>query len=210
MLATFVLDYPPRCILVDRNVSCIFIGTLTGSIQTISLRPQETFKSINVISEGTSSAQCFSGHEAEVICLEVSLDNSVLFSGSMYRTLRVWLIKNHQCLRSLSFEGPVTNLHVSIFHTVNTFDFVRTRIPQLSRTVADSADLAAVLPLRFLDDFTDDDADSCNTVQIKETSHEEQRAAECAKLKQTHDVESLNSEIDSKIADLFKKLSEKF
>ena len=61
LLATFVLDSIPKCILVDRNVSCIFIGTPTGNIQSVSLRPQETFKSINVVSEGSSSSHCFSG-----------------------------------------------------------------------------------------------------------------------------------------------------
>ena len=159
-------------------------------------------------------SKLFSGHEAEVICLEVSLDNSVLFSGSLDKTLRVWLIKNHQCLRSLSFEGPVTNLNVSLYQTVNTFDFARVKIPQLSRTVADSADFGAVLPLRFSDDFTNDDdddddddgANSHDAVKVEETK---KGVANFESLMHSREAEALKCAIDSEICELFKKISEK-
>ena len=104
------------------------------------------------------------------------------------------------------FEGPVTNLIVSMFQTVNTVDFPRVKLPQFSRTVTNSGDLGAVLPMRLLDDFASHERDySDGSRENTETDNVELGDADA---KQAQDVDMLRSAIDSKICDLFKKLSE--
>lgn len=47
-------------------------------------------------------------------CLSVSTDGSVLLSGSHDETVRLWDIQSKQCIRTVTFKGPVTNASIML------------------------------------------------------------------------------------------------
>ncbi len=147
LVSTFVLDSTPSCILVDNILTSIFVGSAGGSIDCISLKPKKTYQSINLLTDEVSK---FSGHKSEVTSLELSIDSAILFSGSVDQTVRVWLVKNLQCLRTLSFESVVTNLKVCLYQNCEHFEYPREKFPQLSRAVSQTSEIAC-LPMRSFD-----------------------------------------------------------
>merc|ERR1712080_393844 len=60
------------------------------------------------------------GHSKSVSCLDVSMSGSMLISGSLDETVKVWDIASHQCLRTLRHKGPVTNA-MFMYVAVNVF-----------------------------------------------------------------------------------------
>uniref|UniRef100_A0A3Q2E9Y1 WD repeat-containing protein 18 n=1 Tax=Cyprinodon variegatus TaxID=28743 RepID=A0A3Q2E9Y1_CYPVA len=68
-----------------------------------SLNREKSFQSD---SEGS---QVFQGHRNLVTCLSVSMDGTLLLSGSHDETVRLWDIQSRQSVRCLQHKGPVTN-----------------------------------------------------------------------------------------------------
>ncbi|KAI9514517.1 hypothetical protein NQZ68_032905 [Dissostichus eleginoides] len=63
-------------------------------------------KSFQSDSDGDTT---FKGHRNLVTCLSVSMDGTLLLSGSHDETVRLWDIQSKQSIRSLAHKGPVTN-----------------------------------------------------------------------------------------------------
>jgi len=80
LLSTFVLESSPTCLMVDSILESIFVGGLDGTIQCITLKPKDTYKQINMFTNETY--QKMIGHQSEITCLSISIDSSILFSGS--------------------------------------------------------------------------------------------------------------------------------
>uniref|UniRef100_A0A3B5QC64 WD repeat-containing protein 18 n=1 Tax=Xiphophorus maculatus TaxID=8083 RepID=A0A3B5QC64_XIPMA len=68
-----------------------------------SLNREKSFQSD---SEGN---QVFKGHRSLVTCLSVSMDGTLLLSGSQDETARLWDVQSRQSVRCLAHKGPVTN-----------------------------------------------------------------------------------------------------
>ncbi|XP_036833845.1 WD repeat-containing protein 18 isoform X2 [Oncorhynchus mykiss] len=91
------------------DIHCGLMGpqarVATASLdQTVkSLSRDKTFQSDN---EGN---QVFKGHRNLVTCLSVSMDGTLLLSGSHDETIRLWDIQSKQSVRSINHKGPVTN-----------------------------------------------------------------------------------------------------
>uniref|UniRef100_A0A673WLN1 WD repeat-containing protein 18 n=1 Tax=Salmo trutta TaxID=8032 RepID=A0A673WLN1_SALTR len=83
----------------------LFCGGSDGGIFQVSLCSQ-TFQSDN------KGNQVFKGHSLQgklVTCLSVSMDGTLLLSGSHEETIRLWDIQSKQSIRSINHKGPVTN-----------------------------------------------------------------------------------------------------
>eukprot|EP00510_Aplanochytrium_minuta_P003290 CAMPEP_0184023576 /NCGR_PEP_ID=MMETSP0954-20121128/11461_1 /TAXON_ID=627963 /ORGANISM="Aplanochytrium sp, Strain PBS07" /LENGTH=456 /DNA_ID=CAMNT_0026306523 /DNA_START=22 /DNA_END=1389 /DNA_ORIENTATION=+ len=52
-------------------------------------------------------------HEASVTCLSLSLDGSLLVSGSLDSTCQIWDIQSRQSIKSINFASPVVSLLIS-------------------------------------------------------------------------------------------------
>uniref|UniRef100_A0A3Q1GGA8 WD repeat-containing protein 18 n=1 Tax=Acanthochromis polyacanthus TaxID=80966 RepID=A0A3Q1GGA8_9TELE len=57
----------------------------------------------------TEGNQVFKGHRNLVTCLSVSMDGTLLLSGSHDETARLWDVQSKQSVRCLTHKGPVTN-----------------------------------------------------------------------------------------------------
>ncbi|GAA6074027.1 WD repeat-containing protein 18 isoform X1, partial [Tachysurus ichikawai] len=49
--------------------------------------------------------QVFKGHRNLVTCLSVSMDGTLLLSGSHDETVRMWDIQSKQCIRCINHKG---------------------------------------------------------------------------------------------------------
>ncbi|CAI9591424.1 unnamed protein product [Staurois parvus] len=87
----------------------LFCGGSDGSIFQVDLCawPVQREKTFTAEQE-----KVFRGHRDQVTCLSVSLDGSMLVSGSHDETVCVWDIQSKQCLRTVNHRGPVTNAFI--------------------------------------------------------------------------------------------------
>ena len=197
LLSTFVLESTPTCLLTNNVLDSIFIGGVDGTIQCITLKPKDTYKQINMLTDEINERM--TGHQSEITCLEMSIDSSVIFSASTDKTVRVWLVKNLQCMRTLTFESSVTNLKVAMFHTCEEMLYPREKLQQFSRVPLDASQCKN-LPIR-------------NVVSLREDTQDFVpcfvRVSDCGNIDPEYKIKMLKVETDVKLKELFSKIADK-
>ncbi|XP_066503743.1 WD repeat-containing protein 18 [Hoplias malabaricus] len=108
MLLSVLFDVSIMSVTLDPCEYFMFCGGSDGSIFQVSLcstalSRDKTFQSD---SEGN---QVFKGHRNLVTCLSVSMDGTLLLSGSHDETVRMWDVQSKQCIRCINHKGQVTN-----------------------------------------------------------------------------------------------------
>ncbi|XP_013890137.1 WD repeat-containing protein 18 [Austrofundulus limnaeus] len=108
MLLSVLFDVEIMSVTFDPCEYFLFCGGSDGNIFQVSLSSQflSREKSFQSASEGT---QVFKGHRNIVTCLSVSMDGTLLLSGSHDETVRLWDVQSRQSVRCLAHKGPVTN-----------------------------------------------------------------------------------------------------
>ncbi|KAK6180032.1 hypothetical protein SNE40_012253 [Patella caerulea] len=114
LLCSFIFDTPIISVSMDSAEMRIFAGSTNGNIFCVNLygEPIRTERHIgNTAGEGIN---IFKGHSSQVNCLCVSMDGTVLASGSDDSTVKLWDIHSGQCVRTLDHKGAVTNAFISL------------------------------------------------------------------------------------------------
>ncbi|XP_014344044.1 WD repeat-containing protein 18 [Latimeria chalumnae] len=111
LLMSVVFDVGIMSVTLDPSENHIFCGGSDGSIFQVNLftwpiQKEKTFQT------DKESSQTFKGHGNQVTCLSVSMDGSMLLSGSHDETVKLWDIQSKQCLRTVAHKGPVTNAFI--------------------------------------------------------------------------------------------------
>ncbi|XP_029957748.1 WD repeat-containing protein 18 [Salarias fasciatus] len=106
LLLSVLFDVEIMAVTFDPCEYFLFCGGSDGNIFQVSLCSQSRDRQFQSDSEGN---QVFKGHRNMVTCLSVSMDGSLLLSGSHDETVRLWDIQSKQSVRCLSHKGPVTN-----------------------------------------------------------------------------------------------------
>ncbi|CAN9500292.1 unnamed protein product [Ophioblennius macclurei] len=108
LLLSILFDMEIMSVTFDPCEYFLFCGGSDGSIFQVSLCCQVTDRDRHFQSDSEGN-QVFKGHRNMVTCLSVSMDGSLLLSGSHDETVRLWDVQSKQSLRCLSHKGPVTN-----------------------------------------------------------------------------------------------------
>ncbi|XP_064606851.1 WD repeat-containing protein 18-like [Liolophura sinensis] len=111
LLLTVMFDSSITSVAMDTPEYRLFAGSNSGTVYSVNLfsQPVKTERHISS-SEVDKNVTQFQGHSKQVTCLAVSLDGSLLFSGSHDTKVKVWDISSGQCLRSIDHKGAVTNI----------------------------------------------------------------------------------------------------
>uniref|UniRef100_A0A8C7M7X9 WD repeat domain 18 n=1 Tax=Oncorhynchus kisutch TaxID=8019 RepID=A0A8C7M7X9_ONCKI len=110
MLLSVLFDVGIMSVTLDPCEYYLFCGGSDGGIFQVSLCSQslsrdKTFQSDN---EGN---QVFKGHRNLVTCVSVSMDGTLLLSGSHDETIRLWDIQSKQSVRSINHKGFIYYTH---------------------------------------------------------------------------------------------------
>uniref|UniRef100_A0A3Q3W2L8 WD repeat-containing protein 18 n=1 Tax=Mola mola TaxID=94237 RepID=A0A3Q3W2L8_MOLML len=98
LLLSILFDVEIMSVTMDPCEYFLFCGGSDGNIFQVSLCGQSD-----------DGNQVFRGHRNLVTCLSVSMDGTLLLSGSHDETVRLWDIQSKQSIRCLAHKGPVTN-----------------------------------------------------------------------------------------------------
>ncbi|KAK3533499.1 hypothetical protein QTP70_023354, partial [Hemibagrus guttatus] len=115
MLLSVLFDVSIMSVTLDPCEFFLFCGGSDGNIFQVSLcNTREPGKSIAVSRDKTFQSdgegnQVFKGHRNLVTCLSVSMDGTLLLSGSHDETVRMWDVQSKQCIRCINHKGQVTN-----------------------------------------------------------------------------------------------------
>lgn len=108
MLLSVLFDVAIMSVTLDLSEYFLFCGGSDGNIFQVSLRSQSLSRD-KPFQSGDNGNQVFKGHRNLVTCLSVSMDGTLLLSGSHDETVRLWDIQSKQSIRCLTHKGPVTN-----------------------------------------------------------------------------------------------------
>ncbi|KAM9848358.1 WD repeat-containing protein 18 [Aulostomus maculatus] len=113
MLLSVLFDVEIMSVTLDPCEYFLFCGGSDGNIFQVSLCNQSLSrdKSFQTDAEGN---QVFKGHRNLVSCLSVSMDGTLLVSGSHDESVRLWDVQSKQSLRCLTHKGPVTNAVIMV------------------------------------------------------------------------------------------------
>ncbi|XP_076146126.1 WD repeat-containing protein 18-like, partial [Alosa pseudoharengus] len=103
MLLSVLFDVSIMSVTLDPCEYFLFCGGSDGTIYQVSLcspslSRDKTFQSD---SEGN---QVFKGHRNLVTCLSVSMDGTLLLSGSHDETVRLWDVQSKQSIRTINHK----------------------------------------------------------------------------------------------------------
>ncbi|KAM4810252.1 WD repeat-containing protein 18 [Rhinophrynus dorsalis] len=109
LLLSVLFDVRIMSVTFDPAEYHLFCGGSDGAIYQVDLceSPERRERPFQPEQE-----MMFRGHRNQVTCLSVSLDGSMLVSGSHDETVCVWDIQSKQCLRTVNHRGPVTNAFI--------------------------------------------------------------------------------------------------
>ncbi|KAE8631804.1 hypothetical protein XENTR_v10001307 [Xenopus tropicalis] len=109
LLLSVLFDVRIMSVAFDPAEYHLFCGGSDGVIYQVDLyaTPEQRERPFHPEQE-----MVFKGHRNQVTCLSVSLDGSMLISGSHDETVCVWDIHSKQCLRTVAHRGPVTNVFI--------------------------------------------------------------------------------------------------
>uniref|UniRef100_A0A3B5A5D8 WD repeat-containing protein 18 n=1 Tax=Stegastes partitus TaxID=144197 RepID=A0A3B5A5D8_9TELE len=102
LLLSILFDVEIMAVTFDPCEYFVFCGGSDGNIFQVSLCSQVSVYQY-------SGNQVFKGHRNLVTCLSVSMDGTLLLSGSHDETVRLWDIQSKQSVRCLTHKGPVMN-----------------------------------------------------------------------------------------------------
>ncbi|XP_051967704.1 WD repeat-containing protein 18 [Xyrauchen texanus] len=108
MLLSILFDVGIMSVTFDPCEYFLFCGGSDGNIFLVSLCSTSLSRDKAFQSDNNGN-QVFKGHRNLVTCLSVSMDGTLLLSGSNDETVRMWDIQSKQCIRSINHKGPVTN-----------------------------------------------------------------------------------------------------
>ncbi|KAM4888026.1 WD repeat-containing protein 18 [Thomomys bottae] len=113
MLLSVLFDVGITAVTMDLAEYHMFCGGTDGSIFQVDLCswPGQRERSFP---QDQDSGKIFRGHRNQVTCLSVSMDGSVLLSGSHDETVRLWDVPSKQCIRTVTHKGPVTNATIML------------------------------------------------------------------------------------------------
>ncbi|GCC30414.1 WD repeat-containing protein 18 isoform X1 [Chiloscyllium punctatum] len=116
---------------IHRGVGGPLSRVATASLDQ-TVKPDLREKNFQIDKDGS---QIFKGHRNQVTCLSVSMDGTLLISGSHDETVRLWDIQSKQCLRTINHKGPVTNafLMVASANMFNPDSRPSLNLPKFSR-----------------------------------------------------------------------------
>ncbi|EDO39035.1 predicted protein, partial [Nematostella vectensis] len=109
LLCSFVFDCSITAIVTDPAEYNLFAGASNGRIYQIMLYNPGFKQENHITNEGALN---FTGHSKQVTSLAVTMDGTVLLSGSNDNTARVWHIQSRQSIRTLTHKGAVTNVQI--------------------------------------------------------------------------------------------------
>ncbi|XP_072338778.1 WD repeat-containing protein 18 isoform X2 [Scyliorhinus torazame] len=139
LLMSVLFDVGIMSVTLDPCEYYLFCGGNDGSIFHVNLftEPDQREKSFQTDKGGS---QIFKGHRNQVTCLSVSMDGTLLISGSHDETVRLWDVQSKQCLRTINHKGPVTNafLTVASANMFNPDSKPSISLPKFSRHVQTS------------------------------------------------------------------------
>ncbi|XP_004067602.3 WD repeat-containing protein 18 [Oryzias latipes] len=108
LLLSVLFDVEIMSVTCDPCEYFLFCGGSDGNIFQLSLCSQSLLRERSFQSDSEGN-QVLKGHGNMVTCLSVSMDGTLLLSGSHDETVRVWDIQSKQSIRCLAHKGPVTN-----------------------------------------------------------------------------------------------------
>ncbi|XP_035379198.1 WD repeat-containing protein 18 [Electrophorus electricus] len=108
MLLSVLFDVSIMSVTLDPCEYFLFCGGSDGSIFQVSLCSTAVSRDKTFQSDGEGN-QVFKGHRNLVTCLSVSMDGTLLLSGSHDETVRLWDVQSKQCIRCIHHKGQVTN-----------------------------------------------------------------------------------------------------
>ncbi|KAG1960204.1 WD repeat-containing protein 18 [Pimephales promelas] len=108
MLLSVLFDVGIMSVTFDPCEYFLFCGGSDGNIFQVSLCSTSLSRDKTFQSDSDGD-QVFKGHRNLVTCLSVSMDGTLLLSGSNDETLRMWDVQSKQCIWSFNHKGPVTN-----------------------------------------------------------------------------------------------------
>ncbi|XP_018517957.1 LOW QUALITY PROTEIN: WD repeat-containing protein 18 [Lates calcarifer] len=108
LLLSVLFDMEIMSVTFDPCEYFLFCGGSDGNIFQVSLCSQSLSRDKSFQSDNDGN-QVFKGHRNLVTCLSVSMDGTLLASGSHDETVRLWDIQSKQSIRCLTHKGPVTN-----------------------------------------------------------------------------------------------------
>ncbi|XP_056132021.1 WD repeat-containing protein 18 [Lampris incognitus] len=111
LLLSVLFDVEIMSVTLDPCEYFLFCGGSDGNIFQVSLSSQISSRDKTFQSDSHGN-QVFKGHRNLVTCLSVSMDGTLLLSGSHDETLRLWDIQSKQTLRCVPHKGPVTNAFI--------------------------------------------------------------------------------------------------
>lgn len=113
MLLSVLFDVEIMSVTLDPCEYFLFCGGSDGNIYQVSLCSQSLSRDKSFQSDGDGN-QVFKGHRNLVTCLSVSMDGTLLLSGSNDETVQLWDIQSKQSIRCLNHKGPVTNAAIMV------------------------------------------------------------------------------------------------
>ncbi|XP_076806889.1 WD repeat-containing protein 18-like [Clavelina lepadiformis] len=119
MLRSLVFDFEATAMCVDHAESMLFVGGANGCIGLFNLAtsPEKHHDimatSVNESYQESKGIDYFNAHSGSVSSLVCNCDASVIVSGSADCTVKIWNA-NMQYTKVLHFEGPVSNLLLTI------------------------------------------------------------------------------------------------
>jgi pre-rRNA-processing protein IPI3 len=131
-LATISFNTPLTSLALDPAERVLYTGSNTGQIYACPLYRSESgvLQMLQGVSAFTPENHSFVGHQGSIHSLSVSMDASLLVSGSSDGTAQVWDTSSCQSLQTFSHHtGPVKKVHVSIA-PLNLFN-PKTNCPKL-------------------------------------------------------------------------------
>ncbi|XP_068176499.1 WD repeat-containing protein 18 isoform X2 [Antennarius striatus] len=108
LLLSVLFDVEVMSVTMDPCEYFLFCGGSDGNIFQVSLCNQSLSRDKSFQSDNDGN-QVFKGHRNLVTCLSVSMDGTLLLSGSHDESVRLWDIQSKQSIRCLAHKGPVTN-----------------------------------------------------------------------------------------------------
>ncbi|XP_051930181.1 WD repeat-containing protein 18 isoform X1 [Hippocampus zosterae] len=114
LLLSVLFDVEIMSVTLDPCEHFLFCGGSDGNIFQVSLCTQQgasADKSFQCEGEGKRT---FKGHRKMVTCLSVSMDGTLLVSGSHDESVRLWDVQSKQCVRCFAHKGPVTNASIVV------------------------------------------------------------------------------------------------
>ncbi|XP_014778905.1 WD repeat-containing protein 18 [Octopus bimaculoides] len=123
LLCSFMFSESLLSVTMNMAENRLYAGGSSGKIYVVDLSQGSANTTDDTMSGGSDKTKFyFLGHSKHVNCLSVSMDGSLLASGSDDCTVKVWDTSNGRCLKTLMHKTAVTNAFIapvyrSVFET---------------------------------------------------------------------------------------------